>query len=302
MMLRTLLALVLTTQVVSQEILIKPRLAAGDEFTLEVTRSREDAGKPDNNFTTRTPVTVKVLSANKNGFVIDWRPGMARMEGPGARIDPAFAMAANLVGDASVKFVLGPDGEIEGVENEAELTPKFERLIDVATREGSKNMSAEEAQRFQFFMKQMLSPTVLLSLVSRDAETYLSLHGVALAPGESAEGKLEQPNPFGGRPIPAVFKVRMTKATPDAAMLETATTFDADTLLQVTMQLLEQGAGKPAPEEVAKARMDLSDEGTVRFDRKVGLISEVTNTRAIAFGPAKRTERWVIKLVTPPKR
>ena len=302
MILRALLALALTTQAAGQEILIKPRLAAGDAFKLEVTKSREDAGKPDDNYTTHTPVTVKVLSASKDGFVIEWRPGVVRIEGPGAKIDPALAMAANLVGDATVKFVLGPDGEMEGVENAAELTPKFEMLIDIATREASKTMSAEEASRFQGFMKQILSPTLLLSLVSRDAETYLSLHGLALAPGESAEGKLEQPNPFGGRPIPAVFKVRMTKATPDAAMLETVTTFDADTLLQVTMQLLEQAAGKPAPEEVAKARMDLSEKGTVTFDRKVGLISEVTHTRAIAFGPSKRTERWVIRLVTPPKR
>jgi hypothetical protein len=277
-------------------------MAAGDEFTLEVSKSREDAGKPDNNYTSRMPVTVRVLSANKNGFVIEWRPGLTRIDGPGARIDPAFAMAANLVGDASVKLILGPDGELEGVENAAELTPKFEMLIDVATREGSKNMSAEEATRFQSFMKQMLSPAVLLSLVSRDAETYLSLHGIALAAGESAEGKLEQPNPFGGRPIPAVFKVRMTKATADAARLETTTTFDADSLLQVTIALLEQAAGKPAPEEVAKARMDLSDAGTVMFDRKVGLISEVTTARTIAFGPLKRMERCTIKLVTPPKR
>jgi hypothetical protein len=211
-------------------------------------------------------------------------------------------MAASAVGDASVRFVLGPDGEIEDVENAAELTPKFEMLVDIAMREASKTMSAEEAPRFQAFMKQVLSPAVLLSLVSRDAETYLSLHGVALAPGESAEAKLEQPNPFGGRPIPAVFKVRMTKATPDEAILETTTTFDADTLLQVTTQLLERAAGKPAPEEVARAGMNLSDEGKVTFDRKVGLISEVTTSRAITFGPSKRTERWVIRLVAPPKR
>ena len=299
---RTLLAFVLAATTASQEVVLRPRLVAGDEFRLEVLRSREDSTNPQSNHTSKTAVTVKVLSASARGFIVEWRPGRSSIDGPGATIDPALMTAAQLVGDVSMKLTLGADGEFEGVENEAELLPKLQSLIDVVVRENVKTMSAEEADRFRAFMKQMLPPAVLVTMISKDAETYLSMYGVALARGESVEAQLEQPNPFGGDPIPAVLKVRMSEVTADAATLDSSTTFDPVALTRFTLGLIEKSAGQKAPEEVAKMRLELIDSGKVVFDRKLGLIRDVDVTRGMAFGPAKRTERLRITLVTPPKR
>ena len=299
---RTLLAFVLAATTASQEVVLRPRLVAGDEFRLEVLRSREDSTNPQSNHTSKTAVTIKVLSASARGFVVEWRPGRSLVDGLGAKIDPALTTAAQLIGDVSLKLALGVDGEFEGVENEAELLPKLQSLIDALVRENVKTMSAEEADRFRAFMKQILPPAVLVALISKDAETYLSMYGVALARGESVEAQLEQPNPFGGDPIPAVLKLRMSEVTADTATLDTSTTFDPAATAKFTLGLIEKGAGQTVPEEVAKMRLELIDTGKVVFDRKLGLIREVHVTRGIAFGPGKRTERWVITLVAPPKR
>ena len=298
---RTVLALAIAASSISQEVVLRPRLVAGDEFRIEVSQTREDSTNPQSNYTSKTPVTIKVLSATARGFIVEWRPNRTSLEGPGAKIDPALITATQLIGDVSVKLALSADGEFERVENEAELLPKFQSLIDVLVRENAKTMPAEQADRFRAFIKEMLSPAVLVAIISKDAQTYLSMYGVALARGESVEARLEQPNPFGGDPIPAVLKLRMSEVTADTATLDATTTFDPAVLAKVTLGLLEK-AGQKAPDEVTKLPFELIDTSKVVFDRKIGLISEVTVTRGITFGPAKRTERWLITLVTPPKR
>ncbi len=302
MSMRILLVSLAAAVLAPQDIQVRPRLVAGDTFRLEVTRVREDSSRPQANYSGRTPIDVRVVSAGAEGFVLLWRPGATVLEGSAAAPDPALSMAGRIIGNAEFRVVLTADGEYERLANQAEITQKFEAARDAAIRLAGTGLSADDRKRMDDLMRQILSPANLVAIATRDVQSYVAMHGLALAVGETLEFAIEQPSPFGGGVIPAVFRARMESATPDTATVTTTTTFDPEALLKMTAAIAEQAGAKPAAEELAKFRLDISDDGTYVFDRKVGLMREVTINRRSSVGATTQLDRWVIRLVTAPTR
>jgi hypothetical protein len=284
-----------------QDIQIRPRFVAGDEFRLEVTRVREDAARPQSSYSGRSPVDVRVVSAGADGFVLDWKPGAAVIDNPQLASDPALRLAGRILGNAQFRIVLNADGEFVRVANEAELKPKLEAIVDAMLRSLQAGMAEAERKKMDDFFRQVLSPANLIAIATRDAQTYVGLNGLALALGDTLELTIEQPTAFGGT-VPAVFRARMESATPETATITTTTTFDPDALKKMTMAIVEQVGGKGSPDELATFRIEMSDDGKFVFDRKLGLMREVTVNRRGVSGGVKRLDRWVIRLVSEPKR
>ena len=295
-------AVSLSTAFVAQEIQVRPRLTAGDEFRLEVTRTREDSSRPQVNYSARTPVDVRVVSADKNGYVIDWQPGETTFEGAGVAADPTLSMASEILGDVQFRIALSVDGEYERVANEAELLPKLQAMVNFVIREAQRGMEADAAKRAEDLVRTLLSPANLIGMATRDAQTYLSMYGAELAVGQAVEVPLEQPSPFGGDPLPAVLRVHMVSASLELVTITSKVTYDADALKKMTVALISRAAAKPPPEEIASLKMEMSDDGKYVFDRKAGLFREVTNDRRVTSGEMRRLDRCVIRLVKEPKR
>jgi hypothetical protein len=287
---------------VAQEIHLRPRLLPGDEFRLEVFRSREDSNRPQSNSASRTPVDVRVVSADAKGFVVLWTPGPSEFEGAGADFDPTLGAASEIIGEQQFRIVLGPDGEFERVANEADLLPKLQAGVDLVIRAAMRDTPAAEAKRAEALVRQVLSPANLMTIATRDAQTYLSMYGAELAVGDAVEVPLSQPNPFGGDPLPAVLRVRMESASPESATISSAVVYDGDALKRMTVRIIAQAAVTPPPDEVAKFKFEMSDNAKYVFDRKSGLFREVTNDRRITSGDMRRLDRCVIRLVREPKR
>ena len=287
---------------VAQEIHLRPRLSSGDEFRLEVIRSREDSNRPQATLSSRTPVDVRVVSADAKGFVVLWTPGPSEFEGAGADFDPTLGAASEIIGDQVFRIVLGPDGEFERVANEAELLPKLQAGVDLVIRASQKDMPAADAKRAEALVRQLLSPANLMAIATRDAQTYLSMYGAELAVGDAVEVPLSQPNPFGGEPLAAVLRVRMESASAESATISSAVVYDGDALKKMTVGIIAQAAVKPPPDEIAKFKFEMSDNAKYVFDRKSGLFREVTNDRRITSGDLRRLDRCVIRLVKEPKR
>lgn len=294
-------AISLTTALVAQEIQIRPRLVAGDAFQLEVTRAREDSSNPRANYTARTPVSVRVVSAGAEGFILDWRPGLTRLEGAAAA-DPVLGTAGRILGDVQLRIVLDADGAFERLANEAELLPKLQAAIDFVIRESQRGMKPDEAKRAETLVRSLLSPANLVNIATRDPQTYVSMYGAELRVAEAVEVPLEQPNPFGGEPLPAILRVRLDTVTAESAGISSTVTYQGDALKKMTIGLLSQAAVAPPPEELAKFRLDMSDESRYVFDRRLGLFREVTTDRLISGNGARRVDRCVIRLLTEPRR
>jgi len=296
------LLILLPAIVSAQDVEIRPRLTAGDEFRLEVTRVRQNT-RPPTNVTSRTPVTVRVISTAPDGTVLDWTPGDTAFGDPQVARDPVVATMARAVSGIRFRLMLNGDGEFTRLTNEAEVTPKLQAVLDAMLQLIAQALPADERKTFDAALRRILSPAALLAGATTDAQIYFALNGAALAQDETVEAQIQAASPVGGGTIPAAFRVRMDSVTAQSASLSTTTTYDAAAVRSVTAALAQQ-VGKPIPpEELAKIPpIEMTDEGTYLFDRALGLMREVAINRRVAGGGAQRFDRWVIRLVTAPSR
>jgi hypothetical protein len=286
-----------------QEVTIKPQLRAGDEFRMEVTRIREDSARPQQNNKGRTVVNVRVLSVTPEGFILDWAPGETVLDNPQAAQDPMIAGASQIMREMVFRLTLDADGKFTGLANQAEVVPKLKAMLDTVVQNLSARLPAEQRKTFQNLIGQVLSPAALISSATREAEIYFALNGVSLAPGETAEADLQQPNPLGGGLIPAKFRVVLESATTDSASIKTTTTYDTAALRRMTQSLVEQAGKTIPPEELAKIPpMRMSDDAKYVFDRTVGLMRDVMVNRRVSAGTMRRYDGWQIRLLSGPKR
>ena len=198
---------------VAQDVTIVPKLRAGQEFQLEVIRTRENSSRSQQNGKARTLVDVRVLSAGPDGFVIDGYPATdARQSAGGTGSDRRRRFTA--LRDITFRLNLNVDGELTGVANQAEVAPKLKAVVDAIVLELSARVPDAQRKQFLDFMGQVLSADVLIASATRDAGTYFGLNGVSLASSEAVEIDIEQPNPLGGAALPANSWCAWTRSPP----------------------------------------------------------------------------------------
>jgi hypothetical protein len=278
----------------AQTIQIRPRLAAGDAFRLEVTRVREDKSRPDTNYSIWTPVDVRVIAARNDGFEVEWRPAASVIEKETAS-DPGVIAGTQALGNLSYRISLTADGEFHRLLNEVEVRGQLTAAVGAMLR-----ASVPEPERREQ-IREVLTPGFMVALATRNAEIYFGVSGLSLAVGDALEFTVKQPTPIGGV-VPAIYRARLDAATAETATISTTTTYDADALLELTLAFLEKTGTKVPPEAAAKARLDLGDDGKYQVDRRLGLVREMTLSRRQSFAGSERLDRWTIKLVTPPRR
>ena len=287
----------------AQDITVMPNLREGDTFQVELTRTRQNTTRPQQNGESRTVVTVQVISSSPDGTLLDWAPGETEFDNPLMAGDPLIANASEAIRGIHFRLMLNAEGELTGLANEDEVVPKLQSVVDTLVQELSGNVPAEQRQAFKNLIDQVLSPAALISSATREAEIYFSLSGVELTAGESVDADIQVPNPFGGGPLTAQFRVELKSVTPDSAMLATTTVYDAEMLREMTLRLLQQTGRPPSPEEVASLpSMILSDDGQYRYDRELGLMREVIVNRRVSVAPMSRHDGWRIRLLTEPVR
>ena len=287
----------------AQDVTIAPKLAIGDEFRLALVRTRDNSAQPQQNSTSRTVISVRVISAGADGYILDWVPGETVVDNQQLAQNPVVMAAVEAVRGLRFRLTLNADGELTGLANQDEILPKLKSMMDTIVQQILAGIPDDERTAMVSFMNQVLSPEVLVSSATREAGIYFGLNGVSLASGEVAEIELQQPSPFGGGVIPGIFRVRMDSITTNSVSLTTETTYDSTALLRLTESLIKQ-AGKPIPpSELAKVPpIDMNDDGTFVFDRTVGLMREVTMIRRVVAGTNQRLDRWEMRLLDGPKR
>ena len=286
-----------------EEIEIAPRLRAGDEFSLKVVHARENSSRPEHNAKSTTTIAVRVLTATPDGLTLEWTPGDASIDNPQLARDPMITAAMQAIRGVSLRLKLSPDGEFTGLTNQDEVVSRLQKAVDVMQRELLNKVPEEQRTKVQSMIGSVLSPTVLVASATRDVQTYFGLNGAALAVGEPVEVEIQQPNPFGGEPIPSRLRVTAASATKTEAVINTTTTYDGAVLMKMTEALLAKAGQSVSPEDLAKApSMKMADEARYVFDRKLGLMREGRVERRIDAGAARRVDHWDIRLLETPKR
>lgn len=298
----SLTLLLLADTAAAQDIRVTPKLRAGDAFRLDISRTRQNTPATPQDGTSSTTIDVRVLTVSPEGSTIEWESGKTTANVPAAQ-EPVLRAASDAMSGMKPVIRLTPDGEVDGLVNEAEILAKVQAATDIIRRSLLEKLPPANRQGLEAMLSQVLSPAVLIGSVVRDAQAYFGLNGVELAVGETVAADMQQPNPFGGEPLPAKFSVRVESATADTAMLVTTTAYDGAALMRVTRQILEKAGAPVSPEELAKfPAMQLGDEGRFVFDRALGLMREVTVNRRLSVAGQSRLDRTEIRLVARPQR
>ncbi len=296
-------ALGVASPVVAQELVIVPKLRVGDEFHLQVTRTRQNSARPEQNGKSTTDVSVTVVAASAEGTTIDWVPGETTFSDGRTAQDPVIQLASKAMEGFRLRISLDKDGAFTGLANEREVTPKLQAMLDIIVRNAISEVPEANRKVFQGFITQVLTPAVLIAAATNDAQTYLSLNGVVIDVGEQLEANVEQPNPMGGGSLPAKFRIKAESATPESAVLVTSTTYDQEAFLGVMKQLAEKAGQALTTDEIAKLPpIEIADDGRFVVDRGTGLMREVAAKRRVRGGPLQRFDGWDIRLVQGPKR
>ena len=292
-----------TTAASAQEIAIVPQLRTGDEFRLEVKRTRQNSARPQQDAKGMTIVDVRVVAASPKGITLEWVSGDTTFDNPAIARDPLLGAAAAALKGLRLRINLSGEGEFVGLANQEEVTPRLQAAVDIIMNDVLAKIPEDQRKGFRSFITQLLSPATLLTSVTSDAQTYFALHGVTIAQGQAVEANIDQPNPIGGT-IAARFSIRAESIAKESASFTTKTTYDPAALRELTRALVAKaGQAMPQDELDKLPPMEMADEGKFVFDRTAGLMREVSVNRRMSMGPAQaRLDGWEIRLLNGPAR
>ena len=292
-----------TTAASAQEVAIVPQLRSGDEFRLEVNRTRKNSARPQQDAKGTTIIEVKVVSATAKGITLEWIPGETTFDNKAVAQDPLMGAASAALKGLRLRINLSGEGEYVGLANQDEVAPRLQAAVDIIMNDAIARIPEDQRKEFRSFIAQILSPATLLSSATTDAQTYFGLNGVTLSVGESVDVNIQQPNPLGGTTA-ARFRIRAESATKESAALSTTTTYDPAALREMTRALVAK-AGQTIPQEEFDKlpSMEMADDGKFVFDRSVGLMREVVVNRRMSMGAVQqRSDGWEIRLLKSPAR
>ena len=111
-------ALGVASPVIAQELVIVPKLRVGDEFHLQVTRTRQNSARPEQNGKSTTDVSVTVVAASAEGTTIDWVPGETTFSDGRTAQDPVIQLASKAMEGFRLRISLDKEGAFAGLANE----------------------------------------------------------------------------------------------------------------------------------------------------------------------------------------
>ena len=122
--------LILIQVAVAQPVTIAPKFRVGQVLQLELKKTREDnrAGRLDG--TSRTPVTLRVLKVDANGFVVDWIPGETKFDDPAQASNPILEFASKILKDVHMEAMLNSSGAFQRLRNQTDVEAKMQLAVD----------------------------------------------------------------------------------------------------------------------------------------------------------------------------
>ncbi len=279
------------------ELPLRPRWKAGDEFVVEVLRTREDSRRPQANGSSATPVTIRVLETSERGSLVEWTPGPTAFSKPEAAKDPVVGRSMEILKGLRFELILDADGNFAALRNEAPVVARMERVLDGILRPLASDPQLEST------MRKALAPGNMVASAAREPQMYFAFGGIEIRKGFLGEAPIEPPNPFGGEPLKAVTRVTVTALDAVSVTATIATHYEPESLRAMTMSLFQQpGLSLPSAQlsEIPSIRM--TDEMEGASDLALGIPSQLRVTRRVAMGThLNRLDEWRMRLVKRPR-
>lgn len=297
-----------TKQAPAKTLKLVPRLARGDRFVLEITKTRSQTGRPSMaGMKGFQVVDVEITKDSGPNLLLSWtsrRTGVLGPDGKAVALPPRAAGLATMYDGVQMLFELSPDCELVGLKNFKQIKPLMTETIDktLAVMNGSPQ---EKAKLRQAVATMLGSRKMIEQICSKEITLLLALGGLELNVEGATEFDYQLPTPFGEGVIPAKLVVKVTDLDRAAGRVTVTMNTKMDPkkaakAMLALMQTMARKMGKPAPTERDVPEMDVRDVSTYVVDLKTNLPLSAEHTRTAAVGRNKRVD--TVKIVRKPAR
>ena len=274
----------------AQNIVLEPAWKNKSEVRFERSKTRTDSqiGQPAQG---RTPFTIKVLKADKSGYVISWRYGRSLISGTAT--SPSIEALQDLMDNLEYVIELEPDGRFKSLRNWQQVRDKTAKLIDQMfpsdKSADAASKSAAEQIKALFATKNNVESYLL-----REVQLFFMFYGQRLNPNEELEYDDLLPNPLGGPPFPAKARIKVLSVDKNKASLRYTLNFDREKsgkIIADSLAALAKRMGKDSGEltELAST-LEISDEAQLLFDIKSKWPIRLTHERRIKLQGRSRVD------------
>jgi hypothetical protein len=277
----------------SQTLAIKPHLAVGDTFSVEISHVRSNSSRPDTTAKSKNINQVRVVETGPNGSLLEWVVGPVDYNDPSQEGNPIVTGASKALDNMHLMVKLGPAGDFTGLQNEADAGKQLLTVADQVVKSVTAQAPEDQKAGLETVVRQMMQPGALLSSATRDIQMYFNLHGVEVETGKPAQTTVHQANPISGDPTET--KLRVTMESPNH--LAVVASYDPAAVQNAMNELISKASpGATAP------RVEVQENGQYVYAPASGLMQSVTYTRRVRAAMQVRTDEWQVSLLKSPSR
>lgn len=270
MQLRLILLLYAVTSASAQTFAVVPKVSVGQQFKIEITKTREDA-RPGRGNQGRSDVFLKFIEANEKGSVADWAVGKSVLltDVPASQRALFDAMSKSVEG-IHLELQFDAEGAFTDLRNADEVAGQLTKMTALVIEEITKAIPDSQRDAFVGQMTRILTPSALIASATKEVQLLFNLSGAELKIGERSTTNLESPNPFGGEGIlPSVFEVSLEKLTGTEAHVSTVQKHDGKALVAMFAKLMSNLPQGEMPQ------LEAIDTGEFVFDAATKLPKRV---------------------------
>ncbi len=285
---------------------VLPHWTKGDQFDLEITRTREKSvnGKSTVMGTTRTPFTIEVLSAGTKGYLVGWTAGETTYGSPAPGAPSVLRQVADVMKGQQVILELDSRGAITGVRNWRELKTATLKTMDtlLAPTQDSRNRNTDQVllSKLRAQWESMFATKQQIEhLCTRDATLYFMVLGRGYTQHEPYEYGSVLPNPLDGEALPSRTSMAL-KSYDDASghavitWRQTADPHESARILESTLNAMTARLGRNRPEEEFPKAMAMHDNAEAVVDRRTGWVESLTLVRSMKLGSRAQVDTTAI--------
>lgn len=295
-------SLLIGSSALAETVDVRPGLRTGDVYSWNYQRDTEQQSqdKPKKTGGSVTPVTVKVIEASASGYVLEWRYGAPRfLDASQAKIMARKDMQwiSDIAKELRFELQLAPDGQFVQLRNYEQIKPKIDQMVEQVMTAVAQERKADPAEMKQVgdMMRGMFASRERVeSLMLKDVRLLLFPFGMSLDSDAPLTYQAPLPNPFGGDNLQADGVISLTSLNRKRgiATIELDQKLSPDSVTKIiTSMTRRMGKKRPAPEELAKLKADITDKSIYTVDLKTGFASEVKFMRTIFMPGGHRTDK-----------
>lgn len=284
-----------------------PRWKKGDKLQYTMIKTRLKYKSQTTILKTKftSPVTIEVIEANDEGYLISWTTGEAVAEDPAQASDPLVKLMTNLMKDYKILLEMDSYATIIGVRNWKDLQKTARDTLQVL-RQSMKDSGMDSAtiEKICAQVEPMYAAKEQIEMFcTREPQLFFLTLGRSYSLSESIDYQDRLPNPFGGDPFPsqASFVLEKADAASDMAVVRWEQQIDpvaGAQVLEKTIREMAKRMGKPIPEGDVLNSLSITDSATFTHHLSSGWPQRVNHSRTVKIEDGSQVDSLSFTRVT----